>query len=411
MDSSVNEVTLHSDVFTNPNTGRGLRIYLDTTHIKDHVFTTLRNVIESGGGCITSNKDDGSIWIVDPEAPYALDEWKDESTVVLFAPWLLACAAHGSLLGADEGNWCGFKVVPKVRPKIVIKQGQKKKAKLHMDRWPTHLKNAALRVPLHSIPPVEAIPLDAAPVVPLPEEWGIPRADGKRPMSTQERMWIAEVIEWCMTEYPGMNVSAMCEMMAMLVGPFFMVTALFERVHFLQGWHRKKEGYQIWITRNMVEVAGRSPHFMDLLLKVQSENEAELVEDIQIPTPASSQTSKASHPQSQSQTPKSTPAPKPPKAPKPGWYYEGVESSEADDNSWTSSRTPFTDEDRMDFIRYAAARPNGMEAGPGENTADVWKAFVEKHPSHSHQSWRTWHQHRRAELKTEVARYRTSHML
>lgn len=69
--------------------------------------------VQDGGGRVTSKQDSASIWIVNPDAPYSLGEWK-EGVPVLFAPWLFACAAQGSLLGRNHGNWCGFKVPPQV---------------------------------------------------------------------------------------------------------------------------------------------------------------------------------------------------------------------------------------------------------------------------------------------------------
>ena len=42
------------------------------------------------------------------------------------------------------------------------------------------------------------------------------------------------------------------------------------------------------------------------------------------------------------------------------------------------NQAAFTDRDWDDFIRYAAARPNGMEPIGSETSAQVWRVFADK---------------------------------
>ncbi|KAG9099544.1 hypothetical protein FS749_001031 [Ceratobasidium sp. UAMH 11750] len=360
-----------NEIFLDPITGQVLRIYLDTTHLRGDIFIKLRNIVESGGGCVTSSKEDASIWIVDPDTPHALGEGRDGATV-LFAPWLLACVSHGSVLGTTEGNWCGFKVSPKNRVDTVPRKDQKGKARLDLDHWPSHLKGTAMRTPAHSLPPVEAIPLAEAPPAPPEDEWGALWADGKRNISLTEKSWMADVIEWCLAEYPGVNLAAVCDVLGSL------------------GYHRSKDSYYIYIVRHLAWFADCSPHLTDLLLEVQLENQTEMAHHMPPP-----------------KAPPKPKAPQPPK-PKPGYYYEVANSS--DDDTALAVRKPFTITDKANFIRFAAGRPHGMEPMAGEVSGDVWKALEKLYPNHSHKSWRTWHQHRRDELRVEVAAYRAAHM-
>ncbi|KAG9103855.1 hypothetical protein FRC06_007533 [Ceratobasidium sp. 370] len=92
---------------------------------------------------------------------------------------------------------------------------------------------------------------------------------------------------------------------------------------------------------------------MDLLLEIQSESQTEVVP--YMPPPK---------------------APQPQRAPKPSYYYEAANSSEEDTNLAVGK--PFTAADKADFIRFAAARPNGMEPMAGEDPGDAWKAFTKQ---------------------------------
>ncbi|KAJ1310290.1 hypothetical protein OPQ81_007030 [Rhizoctonia solani] len=68
--------------------------------------------------------------------------------------------------------------------------------------------------------------------------------------------------------------------------------------------------------------------------------------------------------------------------------------------------TSFSDADRAAFIRFAAARPNGMEPIGVERQTDVWTQFAKMYPHHSSASWRTWHQHWQHDLKQAIEEYR-----
>ncbi|KAG9127947.1 Vacuolar protein sorting-associated protein 4 [Ceratobasidium sp. 392] len=270
---------------------------------------------------------------VDPDAPHALGEGRDGATI-LFAPWLLACTTYGGVLGAAEGNWCGFEVSPKNKVNAAPKPAQGRKAKLNLDSWPTHLKSIALRTPVHSLPPVEGIPLDEAPPCPPESEWGALWSDGKRKFSPKEKAWIGDVIEWCLSEYPAMNLVAICDVMGLV------------------GCHRSKESYHTYVPRHLEWLADRSPHLMDLLLKVQAGNHTEI--NNHVPAPPR--------------------APRVSKTPKPSYYYEPAYSSE-DEDVWGVGNS-FNETDKNHFVQYAAARPNGMEPMVGETALGVWTEFA-----------------------------------
>ncbi|GAB1517507.1 hypothetical protein RhiTH_000556 [Rhizoctonia solani] len=68
--------------------------------------------------------------------------------------------------------------------------------------------------------------------------------------------------------------------------------------------------------------------------------------------------------------------------------------------------TAFTAADRAAFIRFAAARPSGMEPTGMERSLDVWAQLAELYPHHSTSSWRTWHQHWQHDLKRAIEEYR-----
>jgi hypothetical protein len=72
-----------------------------------------------------------------------------------------------------------------------------------------------------------------------------------------------------------------------------------------------------------------------------------------------------------------TPPPGGSQTPKPSFYYDLCSSSE-EDAAPSTARIPFTEEDRLSFIRYAAARPTGMAPVPGEAAVDVWNAFAKQ---------------------------------
>ncbi|KAG8725666.1 hypothetical protein FRC12_024151, partial [Ceratobasidium sp. 428] len=152
------------------------------------------------------------------------------------------------------------------------------------------------------------------------------------------------------------------------------------------GHHRSKESYIYYITKHLESLVDRSPHLLKFLLKIQSESQADV-----------------NHPAS---LPK---APRVPKTPKPSYYYEAANSDEEPGAS--TARKPFSNKDKNDFIRFVAARPNrSMEPVAGETANDVWAKFARQHPSHIQPSWRTWHQHRRDELRVAVANYCAAYM-
>jgi hypothetical protein len=73
------------------------------------------------------------------------------------------------------------------------------------------------KVPADSFPPITTVPLSEVPPLPLPSEWGALNAIGKRTYSVQEQQWMANVIEWCLTKCPGMNLTAVCELLGLVV--------------------------------------------------------------------------------------------------------------------------------------------------------------------------------------------------
>ncbi|KAF8602683.1 hypothetical protein BDV93DRAFT_523791 [Ceratobasidium sp. AG-I] len=384
-------------MFQDPITGRVVKIYLDQKHIQGQIYAALRNIVENGGGRITSKQDSASIWIVNPDAPYALGEWK-EGVPVLFAPWLFACATQGSLLGTNHGNWCGFKVppqnkaasgsqlpaqavshpithkTPKLEPPIAHPTPQdsaKKKAKpkpkstLDFSRWTHQMTQTALGYPKDSFPAVKDVDLSDIPIRPSSSQWGAANSAGKRAFSNEELEWMVGVIEWCLTKHPKMSGRAAVRIMGMVAT------------------HRSTDSYAMYVMRHLIWFSDRSPRFREHMRKHQAECDADPLFSVVPSTLNAASSSSAPQPQIQTPTVAQYPASLP-----------------------HMNQTAFTDKDWDDFIRYAAARPNGMEPIGSETAAQVWKIFADKHRRHNFRSWRTWHQHRQDILTKKVHEFR-----
>lgn len=102
--------------------------------------------------------------------------------------------------------------------------------------------------------------------------------------------------------------------------------------------------------RHLIWFSDRCPRFREHMCKHQAECDADPLFNAAPSTPAA--------------------APSSSKAPQP--QYNLSHAGE------TPSQTVFTDQDWDDFVRYAAARPNGMEPIGNETPAGVWKEFADK---------------------------------
>ncbi|CAE6426040.1 unnamed protein product [Rhizoctonia solani] len=378
-------------VFFDPVLRRIAKIYLDTKHLTGQIYIRLRSIIESGGGRITPMKEAASIWIVAPEAPNALGDPPLHITV-LYAPWLVACSKKGYFLGAEHGDWCGFRVplrgpsphplaypepeptpAPKpqsfpVRNPVPFPSGQptdhSRNTGLNVGEWSLAEISEALKYP-SIVPqvPVWNIDLTGCPNPPHVHMLDLPNSVGRRTYSDKELAWITNVIQWCLSKYPDMPLSTVVEVLAR------------------KGSHRSVAGYDYRMRRHLAWFTERAP-----LLAERLQDYVDTLANVPIELSDS------------------------------GSSLEATPQLATRDSRGTSSvirvfttepkSTRFTAADRAAFIQFAAARPSGINPTGTERAGDVWAQFARKHPHHSIFSWRTWHQHWQHDLKRAVEEYR-----
>ncbi|CAE6412379.1 unnamed protein product [Rhizoctonia solani] len=436
--------SLSTAVFFDPVTRSIAKIYLDTKHLTGQIYIRLRSIIENGGGRITPYKEAASIWIngggritpykeaasiwiVDPEAPNALGDPPLHITV-LYAPWLIACSKEGRFLGAEQGDWCGFRVPleePSLHPLAYPEPESTPapKSKSFPVRNPVHFpseqsepslyplaypepestpapkpKSFPVRNPVHfpseqSVNRDQIVELDITKwtstetneafkypnIVPTISVWNLdltgcpnsphahaldpPNSGGKRTYSDKELTWIVDTIQWCFNKYPDMTLNTVFEVLSK------------------KGPHRTAAGYESRIRRHLKWFAGKSPLLAERLYEYADTiviNSTDVSDDENPPLAVSRAAARDQ-----------------------GGYTPIGRGFNTDPKS-----TTFTEADRVAFIRFAAARPSGMEPTGIERPIDVWVQFARMHPHHSPSSWRTWHQHWQHDLKQAVEEYR-----
>ncbi|CAE7206345.1 unnamed protein product [Rhizoctonia solani] len=384
---------ISSSVFFDPVLRRIAKIYLDTKHLTGHIYIRLRSIIESGGGRITPMKEAASIWIVDPEAPNALGDPPLHITV-LYAPWLIACSKKGCFLGAEHGDWCGFRVPSEgsssrtlaypeptpapapgpsfkpqsfsVRNPVLLTSEQptnpSQSTGLNLEVWPIEKTNEALKYPGVSLSvPVWRMDLTSCPNPPHVHMLDLPNSAGRRTYNDKELTWIVDTIQWCFNKYPNISLTSVSEVLAR------------------KGSHRTAAGYIYRLRFHLPWFAARAPLLAERLHNFDD-------------APAPIELSDSGSPLE---------APPRPAAGEPRAHTSVIRVFNTDPKS-----TSFTEAERAAFIRFAASRPSGMEPTGVERAADVWAEFARMHPRHSVQSWRTWHQHWQFDLKQAVAEYR-----
>ncbi|CUA72356.1 hypothetical protein RSOLAG22IIIB_01023 [Rhizoctonia solani] len=378
-------------VFFDPVLRRVAKIYLDTKHLPGQIYIRLRSIIENGGGRITPLKEAASIWIVDPEAPNALGDPPLHITI-LYAPWLIACSRKGCFLGAEHGDWCGFRVplredsphplaypepeptpAPNLKPQPShVPFGSEQpidhsRTRLNVAKWSRVETNEAFKYP-SIVPPVPIWSIDftGCPTAPDAHTLGVLNGAGKRKYTDTELAWMTDIIQWCLGKYPDMPLTTVIEVLAR------------------KGSHRTAMAYDVHLRRYLGWFAERAP-----LLAERLQNYAETLAHAPIELSDSESSS-------QSMISRSRPS-----------IQDSRELSSVARGFVTDPKsTKFTDADRAAFIRFAAARPSGMDPTGMERATDVWAQFARMYPHHSTSSWRTWHQHWRNDLKQAVEEYR-----
>ncbi|CEL52314.1 hypothetical protein RSOLAG1IB_00854 [Rhizoctonia solani AG-1 IB] len=174
---------------------------------------------------------------------------------------------------------------------------------------------------------------------------------------------MADTIQWCINEYPDISLNNIC---AVLVR---------------KGPHRTTEGYTSRIRRYLHWFAEKSPL---LAKRVYDYNDAYVSAPIVL---------------------SDTESPPPPTVQTPTQHTQ-IQHSLGRAPGIEPKSTRFTAADRAAFIRFAGARPSGMEPTGMERSMDVWLRLAEMYPHHSVFSWRTWHQHWQHDLKRAVEEYR-----
>ncbi|CAE6460395.1 unnamed protein product [Rhizoctonia solani] len=383
--------SLSTAVFFDPVARSIAKIYLDTKHLTGQIYIRLRSIIENGGGRITPYKEAASIWIVDPEAPNALGDPPLHITV-LYAPWLIACSKEGRFLGAEQGDWCGFRVpleepslYPLAYPEPESTPAPKPKSfpvrnpvhfpseqsvnrdqivELDITKWTSTETNEAFKYP-NIVPTISVWNLDltGCPNSPHAHALDPPNSGGKRTYSDKELTWIVDTIQWCFNKYPDMTLNTVFEVLSK------------------KGPHRTAAGYESRIRRHLKWFAGKSPLLAERLYEYADTiviNSTDVSDDENPPLAVSRAAARDQ-----------------------GGYTPIGRGFNTDPKS-----TTFTEADRVAFIRFAAARPSGMEPTGIERPIDVWVQFARMHPHHSPSSWRTWHQHWQHDLKQAVEEYR-----
>ncbi|KAH7340372.1 hypothetical protein B0J17DRAFT_316509 [Rhizoctonia solani] len=378
-------------VFFDPVTRSIAKIYLDTKHLTGQIYIRLRSIIENGGGRITPYKEAASIWIVDPEAPNALGDPPLHITV-LYAPWLIACSKEGRFLGAEQGDWCGFRVPleePPLRPlaypepestpapksksfpvrnpvPFPYEQSINRNQNTEVDvaKWSSAETNEAFKYP-SIVPaiPVWNLDLTGCPNSPHVHALDLPNSAGKRTYSDKELTWIIDTIQWCFNKYPDMSLNTVFEVLSR------------------KGSHRTNTGYESRIRRHLQWFAGKAPLLAERLYDYADTIVIDSTDISDDEGPPLAVTQAAARDQ--------------------GGYTPIGRGFNTDPKT-----TSFTEADRAAFIRFAAARPSGIEATGTERQMDVWAQFAEMYPHHSASSWRTWHQHWQHDLKQAVEEYR-----
>lgn len=383
--------SLSTAVFFDPVTRSIAKIYLDTKHLTGQIYIRLRSIIENGGGRITPYKEAASIWIVDPEAPNTLGDPPLHVTV-LYAPWLIACSKEGRFLGAEQGNWCGFRVpleepspYPLAYPEPESTPAPKSKSfpvrnpvhfpseqsvnrdqivELDITKWTSTETNEAFKYP-NIVPTISVWNLDltGCPNSPHAHALDPPNSGGKRTYSDKELTWIVDTIQWCFNKYPDMTLNTVFEVLSK------------------KGPHRTAAGYESRIRRHLEWFAGKSPLLAERLYEHADTIVIDSTDVSDDENPPLAVSRAAARDQ--------------------GGYTPIGRGFNTDPKS-----TTFTEADRVAFIRFAAARPSGMEPTGIERPIDVWVQFARMHPHHSPSSWRTWHQHWQHDLKQAVEEYR-----
>ncbi|KAG8764192.1 hypothetical protein FRC11_000046 [Ceratobasidium sp. 423] len=344
-------------VFFDPIARRIAKIYLDTKHLTGRIYISLRSIIESGGGRITPIKEAASIWIVDPDAPNALGDPPHNITEPSLPP--LAYPEPEPTPAPKTKSFPVRNPVP-FPPEQPINRSQN--TELDASRWTSAETSEAFKYP-GIVPPIPVwnIDLTGCPNPPHTHLLDPPNAGGKRTYSDKELTWVVDTIQWCLDKYPDMTLNTVCNVLAR------------------KGSHRTAEAYNSRIRRYLQWFADRSPLLTERL--------REYDDNITAPVEGSDTGSPPPAPQTAT-----------PDAQGHHWVSRGFTTD--------PKSTRFTDADRSAFIRFAAARPSGMEPTGMERSIDVWAQLARMHPHHSASSWRTWHQHWQHDLKQAVEEYR-----
>ncbi|CAE6433069.1 unnamed protein product [Rhizoctonia solani] len=375
MPGSINNIS--TAVFFDPVARRIPKIHLDTKHLDGQVYIHLRSIIESGGGRTTPYKEAASIWIVSPDAPDALGDPPHHVTM-LYAPWLIACSKKGCFLGSEQEDWCGFRVplkesippslsYPELEPTPAPKPNSfsvrnpvhlpseqptnhSQNTELNLAKWVSADISEAFKYP-SVIPAIRVwqIDLTGCPNPPHVHTLDPLNAAGKRTYSDTELIWMVDTIQWCLNEYPDMSLNAVCEVLSRKVK---------SSLPYVDG-----QGYTARIRRYLQWFAGKSPLLAERLRDYHDTHVSAPIEVSDTETPplptvrTPTEETRGQH-----------------------WVARGFNTE--------PKKTTFTAADRAAFIRFAAARPSGMEPTGMERSIDVWARFAAMYPHHSASSWR-----------------------